>query len=95
MEIISGGVTAPIGFLAAGMHAGVRKNKKKKDEEVEEIKDQIALLFIKNIMKKISVEKLVQKEEFPFNDVNKLYNFMLKRYFVNREMREAGQKFKA
>ena len=71
------------------------KNKKKKDEEVEEIKDQIALLFIKNIMKKISVEKLVQKEEFPFNDVNKLYNFMLKRYFVNREMREAGQKFKA
>lgn len=30
MEIISGGVTAPIGFLAAGMHAGVRKNKKKK-----------------------------------------------------------------
>ena len=29
MEIISGGVTAPIGFLAAGMHAGVRKNKKK------------------------------------------------------------------
>lgn len=46
-------------------------------------------------MKKISVEKLVQKEEFPFNDVNKLYNFMLKRYFVNREMREAGQKFKA
>lgn len=35
------------------------------------------------------------KEEFPFNDVNKLYNFMLKRYFVNREMREAGQKFKA
>lgn len=31
MEIISGGVTAPIGFLAAGMHAGVRKNKKKKD----------------------------------------------------------------
>ena len=30
MEIISGGVTAPIGFLAAGMHAGVRKNKKKR-----------------------------------------------------------------
>ena len=31
MEIISGGVTAPIGFLAAGMHAGVRKNKKKNE----------------------------------------------------------------
>lgn len=30
MEIISGGVTAPIGFLAAGMHAGVRKIKRKK-----------------------------------------------------------------
>ena len=35
MEIISGGVTAPIGFLAAGMHAGVRKNKKKKQRALQ------------------------------------------------------------
>ena len=31
MEIISGGVTAPKGFRAGGVHAGVRKNKLKKD----------------------------------------------------------------
>jgi glutamate N-acetyltransferase/amino-acid N-acetyltransferase len=31
MNITSGGVTAPKGFLAAGVHAGMRKNKTKKD----------------------------------------------------------------
>ena len=43
MEIISGGVTAPIGFLAAGMHAGVRKNKKKNKKifSIQEKKEAI------------------------------------------------------
>lgn len=71
------------------------KGKKKKDEEVEQIKDQIALLFIKNIIKKTSIEKLVQKKELQYNDVNKLYNFMLNRYFVNRKMMEKGQEINA
>ena len=31
MKIIQGGITAPKGFLAAGVHAGIRKNKIKKD----------------------------------------------------------------
>lgn len=31
MEIIKGGVTAPIGFTANGIHCGIRKNKAKKD----------------------------------------------------------------
>lgn len=31
MEFISGGVTAPKGFLASGIHCGIRKNKSKKD----------------------------------------------------------------
>ena len=31
MEIIKGGVTAPIGFTANGIHCGIRKNKTKKD----------------------------------------------------------------
>lgn len=31
MKIIPGGVTAPIGFKAAGLHVGIRKNKMKKD----------------------------------------------------------------
>ena len=31
MEQIPGGVTAPKGFRAAGIHAGIRKNKQKKD----------------------------------------------------------------
>ncbi|MDR0879168.1 MAG: bifunctional ornithine acetyltransferase/N-acetylglutamate synthase [Clostridioides sp.] len=31
MEVIKGGVTAPKGFLASGIHCGLRKNKEKKD----------------------------------------------------------------
>ncbi|MGN0394490.1 MAG: bifunctional glutamate N-acetyltransferase/amino-acid acetyltransferase ArgJ [Coprococcus sp.] len=31
MKIIPGGVTTPIGFRAAGLHVGIRKNKMKKD----------------------------------------------------------------
>ncbi|MBQ8289535.1 MAG: bifunctional glutamate N-acetyltransferase/amino-acid acetyltransferase ArgJ [Clostridia bacterium] len=31
MEIISGGVCAPLGFIANGIHCGIRKNKKKRD----------------------------------------------------------------
>ena len=36
MKHIRGGVTAPKGFLASGIHCGVRRNKEKKD---------LALLF--------------------------------------------------
>jgi glutamate N-acetyltransferase/amino-acid N-acetyltransferase len=31
IEIISGGITAPIGFTANGVHCGIRKNKSKRD----------------------------------------------------------------
>ena len=31
MQLISGGVTAPKGFTAAGMHCGIRTNQSKKD----------------------------------------------------------------
>jgi glutamate N-acetyltransferase/amino-acid N-acetyltransferase len=31
IKIIDGGVCAPSGFLASGVHAGIRKNKTKKD----------------------------------------------------------------
>jgi len=31
MKIIPGGVTSPVGFKAAGLHVGIRKNKMKKD----------------------------------------------------------------
>ncbi len=30
-EVISGGVTAPKGFLAGGVHCGVKKDMKKRD----------------------------------------------------------------
>ena len=53
MEIISGGVTAPIGFLAAGMHTGVRKNKKKKDMAllVSKCPAKTAGVFTQNVVK--------------------------------------------
>ena len=53
MEIISGGVTAPIGFLAASMHAGVRKNKKKKDMAllVSKCPAKTAGVFTQNVVK--------------------------------------------
>ena len=31
MQFINGGVTAPKGFKASGIHCGIRKNKTKKD----------------------------------------------------------------
>ena len=31
MKIINGGITSPIGFVAAGIHCGLKKNAKKKD----------------------------------------------------------------
>ena len=31
IEMIEGGVTAPIGFTAAGVHCGIRKNRDKRD----------------------------------------------------------------
>ena len=31
MKIIEGGVCAPQGFLASGVHCGIRKNKEKRD----------------------------------------------------------------
>ncbi|MEG2852938.1 MAG: arginine biosynthesis protein ArgJ, partial [Hydrogenoanaerobacterium sp.] len=31
LAFTSGGVTAPVGFTASGVHCGIRKNKDKKD----------------------------------------------------------------
>ncbi len=53
MEIIEGGVTSPKGFLAAGIHAGVRKNKLKKDMAllVSRVPAKTAGVFTGNVVK--------------------------------------------
>ena len=53
MEIIEGGVTSPKGFLAAGIHAGVRKNKLKKDMAllVSKVPAKTAGVFTGNVVK--------------------------------------------
>ena len=53
MKIISGGVCAAKGFLAAGIHAGIRKNKSKKDLAliVSEAPAQAAGCYTQNLVK--------------------------------------------
>ncbi|MDE7306914.1 MAG: bifunctional ornithine acetyltransferase/N-acetylglutamate synthase, partial [Clostridia bacterium] len=55
MEIkeISGGVCAPKGFKAAGVHCGIRKNKTKKDLAliVSEIPANAAGVYTSNLVK--------------------------------------------
>ena len=53
MKIISGGVCAAKGFMAAGIHAGIRKNKEKKDLAliVSETPAQAAGCYTQNLVK--------------------------------------------
>lgn len=53
MEIIKGGITAPKGFLASGVHCGIKKNMKKKDMAViySEVKSSAAAVYTQNLVK--------------------------------------------
>lgn len=53
MEIIKGGVCAAKGFTAAGVHAGIRKNKSKRDLAliVSEVKGNAASCYTQNLVK--------------------------------------------
>ncbi len=53
MEIISGGVCAPKGFKASGIHCGVRKNKSKKDLAliVSEVPCSASAVYTTNLVK--------------------------------------------
>ena len=53
MNYINGGVTAPKGFKASGVHCGIRKNKTKKDLAliVSEVKGTAAAVYTKNLVK--------------------------------------------
>ena len=62
MEIINGGVVAPKGFKCAGVHAGIRKNKSKKDLAlvVADVKCSAAAVYTTNLVK--GAPLLVTKE---------------------------------
>ena len=51
-NFIDGGVTAPKGFLASGIHCGIRKNKSKKDLAliVSETECDAAAVYTKNLV---------------------------------------------
>ena len=53
MNYIQGGVTAPKGFIASGVHCGIRKNKTKKDLAliVSEKKGTAAAVYTQNLVK--------------------------------------------
>ncbi len=53
MEMISGGVCAPKGFKASGVHCGIRKNKSKKDLALifSEVKGPCACVYTTNLVK--------------------------------------------
>ena len=53
MQIISGGVCAPIGFKASGVHCGIRKNKTKKDLAliVSDVRADAAAVYTTNLVK--------------------------------------------
>ncbi len=53
IDIIKGGVCAPRGFLAAGMHCGIRKNRSKNDLSLifSEKKASAAAVYTKNLVK--------------------------------------------
>lgn len=50
MEFIEGGICAPKGFKAAGIHCGIRKNKRKKDLTliVSDVQCNVAAVYTKN-----------------------------------------------
>ena len=52
MKIIPGGVTAPAGFRAAGLHVGIRRNKLKKDMAllVSDVPANVAGAFTQNMV---------------------------------------------
>ena len=52
MKIIPGGVTAPAGFRAAGLHVGIRRNKLKKDMAllVSDVPAHVAGAFTQNMV---------------------------------------------
>ena len=53
MKEIQGGVCAPAGFTAAGVHCGIRKNKTKKDLALlySEVPCAAAAVYTKNLVK--------------------------------------------
>ncbi|MBQ4110669.1 MAG: bifunctional ornithine acetyltransferase/N-acetylglutamate synthase, partial [Clostridia bacterium] len=53
MKIINGGVCAAQGFVAGGMHCGIRKNHKKKDLAMifSEVKANAAAVYTTNLVK--------------------------------------------
>lgn len=53
MQIITGGVCAPIGFKASGVHCGIRKNKTKKDLAliVSDVRADAAAVYTTNLVK--------------------------------------------
>ncbi len=53
MQIINGGVTAPQGFLANGIHCGIRKNKSKKDLSLimSDCRASAACVYTQNLVK--------------------------------------------
>ena len=53
MEMISGGVCAPKGFKASGVHCGIRKNRSKKDLALilSEKKGPCACVYTTNLVK--------------------------------------------
>ena len=52
-KIMGGGVTAPKGFTANGVHCGIRKNKTKKDLAliVSSVPASAAAVYTKNLVK--------------------------------------------
>ena len=68
MEIINGGVCAAKGFLASGIHCGIRKNKEKRDKYQKEWR---------NKNKTHLKEYRQQRKEKEINDVfNEYYNYL-------------------
>lgn len=53
LHTIDGGVTAPIGFTAAGLHCGIRKNKDKKDLALiyAQVPCAVAAVYTRNLVK--------------------------------------------
>ena len=53
MKIVSGGVCAPIGFTANGVHCGIRKNRTKRDLALiySEVVGTSAAVYTKNLVK--------------------------------------------
>ena len=53
MKKIQGGVCAPIGFKANGVHCGIRKNKTKRDLSliVSDVRAAAACVYTQNLVK--------------------------------------------